>query len=261
MSLQYQTENEETQETDNNIPVKQNPTEDHPLYSFILIGCLVAVWLVQFYVDSQDKTYDGYKSIVLAGFVKQLFNDGQYWRILTAGVLHSGIAHLFFNSYALYVFGRPFEFLSNRSHLPIVFLLSVIGGNLLSLLFMPEGVSVGASGGIIGLLGYLTAYAFVRRKILDSSFIKNLLINIGLIAFFGLVVIRQTDNFAHLGGFLTGATYGLIQVSDDVYKNPRVAAKTTGLIGKAAFVIIFLTCLFSILVMFEVVHISIPQDF
>lgn len=257
MSLEIQNEIEEN--ADERAENFQQNTTPFPLYTSILIGCIVLVAVVQFLVDSQDKTFSGNKSIVFAGFVKPLFVDGQYWRILTGGVLHAGIAHLFFNSYAAYVFGRPFETLTNRAHLIIVFLLSVVGGHILSLIFLPDGTSVGASGGIIGFLGYLTVYALKRRKLLNPEFLKNLLMNIGLITFFGLVVMRNVDNFGHLGGFLTGAVYALIQVPSDLYKDPRFAGRTTELIGKAAIGLLFLICLFSIFVLLGVIKISLPE--
>lgn len=261
MSLDYQTEAEEIKEAESEPQVQYKQVKDiFPLYSAILIVCLVIVTLVQFWVDSQDKTFGGDKSILYAGFVKPLFSEGQYWRILTGGVLHSGFPHLFFNSYATYVFGKPFETLANRSHLLIVFLLSVIGGGILSLIFLPNGISVGASGGVIGLLGYLTVYAIKRRKILNPAFLKNLFINIGLIAFFGLVVMRQVDNFGHLGGFITGALYGFVQVSPDIYEDPRESLKITEILGKVAIGILFLVCLFSILVMLGVIKIYIPES-
>jgi membrane associated rhomboid family serine protease len=258
MSLQYEKEVEDIDEQPEQNEQNQVVYEVFPLYSAILIGCLVAVSVVQFLVDSQDKLFEGSKSILLAGFVKPLFVDGQYWRILTGGVLHAGIAHIFFNSYAIYVFGKPFETLSNRSHLIIVFLLSVIGGGILSLIFLPEGVSVGASGGVLGLLGFLVVYAIKRRKILPSSFLKNLLINVGLTAFLGLVVMTRIDNYAHLGGFLTGAAYSFIQVSGDIHTDPRIVNPITNLISKFALGVLFLICLFSILVIFEVIKIALP---
>ncbi len=261
MSFEYTKEAEEAENIEEQTENRQQITDVFPLYSAILIACLVIVSIVQFIVDSQDKEYAGYKSVLLAGFLKKAFVEGQYWRSLTSGVLHSGIAHLFFNSYAVYVFGKPFETLSNRSHLIIIFLLAVVGGDILSLIFLPQGNSVGASGGVIGLLGYLTVYAFKRRQILSSAFLKNLLINIGLIAFFGLVVMQNIDNYAHLGGFLVGAIYGLFQVSSDVYQDPRIVSKTTDFAGKVALGVLFAVCLFSILIMFEVIKITLPESY
>ena len=97
--------------------------------------------------------------------------------------------------------------LANRAHLAIVFLLSAVGGGLLSLIFAPSVISVGASGGIVGLIGYLAIYAFRRRQFISSAFRKNLLINIGFIIIFGLALYNVIDNFGHIGGLLTGAVY------------------------------------------------------
>ena len=211
-------------------------------------------------------------SAFLAGFVKPLFVEGQYWRILTAAALHGGIMHLAFNGYALFVLGKLIETLSNRAHLAIVFLLSAIGGGILSLIFLPESPSIGASGGIVGFLGYLTVYGFKRRKLLPDSFLKNMIFNIALIAFFGISVniyaqtqkpenMMMIDNFGHLGGLLAGAIYGLIQIPSDLYKDPREAGQTTKIIGIAALGIFILTAIFSMLILLGIIQIPLPAVF
>jgi len=180
------------------------------------------------------------KSIEAAGFVKPAFiDDGQYWRVLTGGALHGGLLHIYFNSQALYGFGSLMEFLSNRAHIAIVFLLAVIGGGLLSLVFMPEGTSVGASGGIMGLIGYMAIYAYRRREQLPPDFLKTMLINVGFIAAFGIIAYQLVDNFAHIGGFLVGAIYAFIQVPRDLTADPRKTSKvldTLGIIAIAVYI-------------------------
>ena len=102
--------------------------------------------------------------------------------------------------------------LSNRAHLAIVFLLSAIGGGLLSLALQPNAISVGASGGIVGLVSYLAVYSFKRRQFVSYEFRKSLLTNIGFILVFGLVLYQVVDNWGHIGGLITGAVYGLVQI-------------------------------------------------
>ena len=150
--------------------------------------------------------------------------------------------------------------LSNRVHLFIIFLLAGITGGILSVIFLPEGVSVGASGGILGFLGYLTIYALKRRKLLPGYFLNNLLINIGLVTFFGLFVIRNTDNFAHLGGFLAGFIYGLIQIPGDLYQDPRQPGKIARIAGIAALSIFLLVCLSTMMILLEIIKIPLPED-
>ena len=258
MSIQIQTPETPAAETEN----VQRAAPAIPYYSYILIGCLIAVSLCQFAVDGKDSIMSGGgESTLLAGFVKPLFLAGQYWRILTGAALHGGLIHLAFNCYALYTLGKLIEMLSNRAHLAIVFLLSAIGGGILSLIFLPNGVSVGASGGIVGFLGYLAVYGYKRRKLLSDSFLKNMLFNIGFIAFYGIALSSNIDNFGHLGGLLTGAVYGFLQISGDVYEDPRIVGSTTNSVGYAALGIFVLVCVFSVLVITGIVPVEIPKSF
>ena len=143
--------------------------------------------------------------------------------------------------------------LANRAHLAIVFLCSAVAGGVLSLIFVPDGISVGASGGIVGLIGYLAVYAFKRRQFVSAQFRKSLLINIGFILVFGLALFQQIDNFGHIGGLIFGALYGLVQIPSDEHIDPRVAGPVTSFAGLAAVGIYLAACAFSILLIFRIV--------
>lgn len=248
---------ENENETEHPVEVRENvqraaPTV--PFYSFLMVVCLIVVSICQFRADGTTLIlYGGETSILLAGFVKPAFLDGEYWRILTGMQLHIGLIHLLFNCYALYVLGKLIEILSNRAHLVIVFLLAGIGGNILSLIFMPDAASAGASGGILGFLGYLAVYGYKRRKILPPDFLKNMLFNIGFIALYGIMLYRVIDNFGHLGGVLTGALYGLFQIPGDVYKDPREIGSKTEIFGLIALGIFITTTIFSCLVLLRII--------
>jgi membrane associated rhomboid family serine protease len=193
------------------------------------------------------------RSILIAGFVKQAFLfDSQYWRILTGAVIHGSFLHVFMNGYAMYSFGKLVELLANRAHLAIVFLLSAIGGGLLSLFFLPEGISVGASGGIIGLIGYLVVYAFRRRQFISAEFRKSLLVNIGFILVFGFVLFGIIDNYGHIGGLVTGITYGLIQIPSNEYVDPRDASPVTKILGGVALAVYVVASLFTIFLLVSI---------
>jgi membrane associated rhomboid family serine protease len=217
-----------------------------PVYTYVILACIVAVTAAQFYVGLEP-------SILAAGFVKPAFVHGQYWRILTGAALHGGLAHIAMNGYALYSFGRIFELLTNRAHLAIVFLLSAVAGGLMSLIFVPDGISVGASGGIVGLISYLAVYAFKRRQFISPEFRRSLLINIGFIILFGLALFQIVDNWGHIGGLIAGAIYGFIQVSRDPYVNPADAGRFTQIAGLVALSIFIATSIFSILVILRLV--------
>jgi membrane associated rhomboid family serine protease len=233
----------------------ESARDTKPYYSYILVGSIVIVYLAQLMADSQNPRAGNELdySIELAGFVKPLFWQGEYWRILTGGALHGGFLHIYFNGQAFYGFGSTIEFLANRAHLAIVFVLAVLGGGFLSLIFMPEGTSVGASGGIMGLVGYLAIYGYRRKRQLPPDFLKNMLINIGFIAAFGLIAYQIVDNFGHLGGLLVGAVYGFIQIPRDLSKNPREVGTITEICGWIALGVFIYTCIFSVLLLLKVV--------
>lgn len=245
MSLNYQTEEDEAQEPESE--AVEQPASPTPIYTITFIVAIGAVALTQFLTGLEA-------SIAAAGFDKPLFlKQHEYWRILTGATTHGGPLHVFMNCYAFFSFGRIFEMLSNRAHLAIVFLLSAIGGGVLSLVFQPDGLSVGASGGIVGLIGYLAVYAFRRREFISPAFRKNLLVNIGFILVFGLVLYQTIDNFGHIGGLITGAVYGLLQIPKDAHIDPRETTSFGEFAGIAALGVYLAACAFSILLILRII--------
>lgn len=247
MSLKYQTDDDEDRKADSGITSTLPGPSSFPYYTVILIASILIVSVVQIGTGLEA-------SVVVAGFDKPIFlQQSEYWRILTGATLHGSILHVAMNCYAFYGFGKIFEMLSNRAHLAIVLLLSAIGGGLLSLIFVPDGLSVGASGGILGIVSYLAIYAFRRRQFVTAEFRKSLLINIGFILVFGLVLFQQIDNFGHIGGLIVGAVYALVQIPADEYADPRVAGSVTELAGLAALGMYLAACALSILLILRIV--------
>ncbi len=227
-----------------------------PYFTYILIGCLVVVTVFELLTERVASVFDvGEQSAAAAGLVKPLvLQRGEYWRLLTAATLH-GIfpLHLYFNAQAIYGFGNLIERLSNRAHLAIVFLLAIVGGGLFSLLSMPEVTSIGASGGVMGLIGYAAIYGYRRRRQLPPDFLKTMLVNIAFIAAFGVVAYKIVDNFAHLGGLLTGALYGFFQIPRDLRKNPRFAGTKTEVSGLIALGVFIFTSILTVLLLLKFV--------
>lgn len=237
-----------------------------PIYTSILVGSIAIVFGAQLLFG--DATRSGAvnlllgdeRSMIAAGFVKQYFIQyHEYWRILTGATVHGGFIHVVMNCYAFWMFGKLCELLSNRAHMAIVFLLSCIFGNLLSLYFLPDAASVGASGGIVGLLGYVTVYAFRRRRFVTAEFRRSLVINIGLLAVIGLILMNFVDNFGHLGGLLTGIVYALIQVPSNEYVDPRRAGLATRIAGAISVAIFVVTCLASAVLIYNFRNVPLPE--
>jgi membrane associated rhomboid family serine protease len=129
--------------------------------------------------------------------------DGQYWRLLTVMVLHAGIIHWAFNSYALYIFGPLLESLLGRFRFLLLYVGSGLAGAGASLAFGHTQLGVGASGAIFGLLGALVAFFYRRRDMGGRAPLRNLLLVLAINVFIGARA-ANVDNFAHAGGFLAG---------------------------------------------------------
>ncbi len=151
-------------------------------------------------------------SIVSAGLIKDLFRAGEWWRMITGIFVHGGMLHFFFNMSALTALGRQLEILGRRAVLFAVFLFSGLVGSVFSIVFMPDANSVGASGGLLGMIGFLAVLGIKRRKLLPPDYVKSILISTGLIGSMGILGYQLIDNAAHLGGFLTGAALAMLWV-------------------------------------------------
>ncbi len=99
--------------------------------------------------------------------------EKEIWRIFSPMVLHAGLIHYFLNMLALWFVGSAVE----RSHgfFPalIIFVVPAIGGTVLSAIFLPQYISVGASGGIFGLIGACLADIVMNWKLLFSNFVNG----------------------------------------------------------------------------------------
>ena len=103
----------------------------------------------------------------LGAKVTPLVAAGEYWRLFTSMFLHIGVAHLFFNGYALLVVGTELERLLGWGRFLAIYLLSGLLGSLASYAFSAN-LSAGASGAIFGLIGALGAFFFLHRERLGS---------------------------------------------------------------------------------------------
>jgi rhomboid protease GluP len=129
---------------------------------------------------------------------------GQYWRLITAGLLHGGVFHIFMNSWVLYDLGAQVEEIYGASRLIVIYFVSTLLGFTASLFWAPMSLSIGASAGLFGLIGAMIALG-MRDKSYVGSAMRGVYIRwaiyglvIGFLPFFAI------DNAAHLGGLAGG---------------------------------------------------------
>jgi rhomboid protease GluP len=142
-----------------------------------------------------------------------VFGRGWWWTVLTAGWLHGGLLHIFFNVLWIRQLGPEIANLYGAGRMVIIYTVSGIVGftlssvmGLLPIPFFGAGITVGASASIFGFLGALVHYG--RRT--GSSHIGQAGLQYAL--FMGIMgfVFRGVDNAAHLGGFVGGYLASMI---------------------------------------------------
>jgi len=132
---------------------------------------------------------------------------GQWWRLVTAIFLHAGLLHIGLNLWCLFDLGPEVESLFSKAKFVVFFLVTGVAGFLVSLWWSPFGMSVGASGAILGLVGVLIGASFHHGH-LGKAYRGQLWRWVIYIVIFGLFF--AVDNAAHLGGLGAGILLGYL---------------------------------------------------
>ena len=139
-----------------------------------------------------------------------LILQGQYWRFITPIFLHANALHIGLNMFNLVVLGVFLERLYGHLRFLLIYLLTGIISIIASFYFSPQEISVGASGAIFGLVGAYSIFVLVHRRAFPYGGIPALLwllIIVALNLSIGLF-ISNVDNYAHLGGLVSGCLLG-----------------------------------------------------
>ena len=97
-----------------------------------------------------------------AGKIK---NHYQYHRFFTSMILHNSISHLGSNSLSLFFLGYQTENeINNKKQYALLYIISGLAGDFMSMLINQNNISVGASGAIIGLCGNFVIYFLLNYR-------------------------------------------------------------------------------------------------
>jgi membrane associated rhomboid family serine protease len=132
--------------------------------------------------------------------------DGEWWRLVTAGFLHAGFFHIFFNMFALWVLGGMLEPAIGRLRFGLIYAVSLLAGSCGALVAQPHGDTVGASGAIFGLM----AAALV---VMRSRGINPMESGLGLWLGLNLLITFTFPGISiggHIGGLVGGGLAALV---------------------------------------------------
>ena len=176
----------------------------------LLIWALLMVFVYCLFTGMSPMSPTAQKLLDLGGVRRQEVLDGEYWRLLTALFLHSGLMHLAMNigglALALIFLDKKLKSLV----FGVVFIVAGLGASLSSIWWHTNSVSVGASGAIFGLFGVIFAF-----KLLELYSEEEwggtwwfLFLYVGGSILFGFS--SGIDNAAHIGGLIVGFLLGVL---------------------------------------------------
>jgi rhomboid protease GluP len=168
-----------------------------------IIGVLAILFAVEIAVGALQSPG---AIVAMGALVREGVAAGQYWRMLSATLLHGGPDHLLGNAIALFILGMICEHAFGRGQFLLLYVLSGLAGSVVSLL-TSAGPSVGASGAIFGLQG---ASIVLFRQHRDRLLMRDRRIGVVLLVWAIYTVGAGLmdpfiDNGAHIGGALAGA--------------------------------------------------------
>ncbi len=200
-----------------------------------LVGVNVAIWILS--IAALGATVGGAGSVFAdyGTWGQAIDVAGEWWRLISGGFLHSGLIHIGFNMYLLWVLGQQLERVMGEVTFGLGYGVSLLGGSFGAVLLSPNSTAVGASGAVFGLIG-MTVLLYRSRGIglFDTGLGGLILINV-LLSFRGGISLG-----GHLGGLVTGLALGVIFFGLDhrgspLGKDRRVHLATAAALGVLLF--------------------------
>ncbi|GAB2227718.1 hypothetical protein Droror1_Dr00009545 [Drosera rotundifolia] len=140
----------------------------------------------------------------------KVVHNHQGWRLLTCMWLHAGLIHLVVNMLSLVFIGIRLEQQFGFVKIGIIYVVSGFGGSILSSLFIQNSISVGASGALFGLLGAMLSELITNWTIYTNKVAALVTLLLVVLINLAVGILPHVDNFAHIGGFLTGFFLGFV---------------------------------------------------
>jgi rhomboid protease GluP len=194
------------------------PPARKPVFASVLVAALVLGFVAEHLFglggEGQGPLGPSLKTLVALGGLNPglVLEGGQWWRLLTAPLLHGDLFHLALNGLCLWFVVGAVEALVGRAWLGLLCFVSALGGGAVSLLFTADNVvSVGASGVLTGVLAALLALSWRVPPGAERMQMQLLSLQLLLPSLIPIATTRTgggIDFAAHLGGALAGGAVG-----------------------------------------------------
>ncbi|KAI8976011.1 rhomboid family-domain-containing protein [Pilobolus umbonatus] len=133
----------------------------------------------------------------------------QGFRLFIPIFMHAGIIHFFINMLTHLQLGIDLEQHLGTVRYAVLYLSAGVYGFVLSAMLSSNGTSsVGCSGALFGLIGYMFVDVLINWKILPHPVRDLMKLLLATVICLVLGLLPGLDNFAHVGGFVVGILVG-----------------------------------------------------
>jgi membrane associated rhomboid family serine protease len=176
----------------------------------ILVLANVGVFVLEIVTAPFSGALDG-DLVVHGGVNSRLVDDGEWWRIVTAGFLHSGLTHLVGNMIALVILGGVLTLAVGPMRMCLLYATGLLSSSLAVIVLSPNSLAVGASGAIFGLAGGALLLAWRQKRWLLLAFAAVWI----AYTLSSTLFVPGISQAGHLGGLAGGALMGWLLVGPE----------------------------------------------
>jgi len=201
-----------------------------PIVTQVLIAINAGIFLLQLAMGAGMNANSGWiyeKGVLVASAIDSSGQvvgvaEGEWWRLVTAAFLHYGPIHLGMNMLVLWLLGQGVEDYFGHARFALLYVVAGLAGSAGALLWTPNGLTVGASGAIWGIMG--AALVLERRRIyvFGGQAMGLLVLNLAI-----TFLIPGISRGGHIGGLIGGALAALVFTT--LRRSPALA--TLGVAG------------------------------
>jgi membrane associated rhomboid family serine protease len=208
-----------------------------PIVTALLVGVQIRIWWFARIPEVRNELVQRFTN-----WTGPALENGELWRPLSMGLLHTDLFHLVLNMLWLAYAGWNLERALGRRNVVVIYAAAVLGGATLSMFGSPQTPSLGASGGVFGLVAASTVFGLVRPELLPlrgRRLFGMAMLPYLVLMFWSGLMNDDTDNWSHFGGLLVGAGLGFVLTPEPLQHvqgwNSRIRRTTLSLMAFTVF--------------------------
>ncbi|MBV9045760.1 MAG: rhomboid family intramembrane serine protease, partial [Alphaproteobacteria bacterium] len=191
------------------------PTLRIPVVTIGLLAMLTVIYLMEVQHAPGHGSLSG-RTLAAYGAIQGdlIFQQGEWWRLFTAPMLHASWGHLIGNAVVLGIVGFMLEPLIGPRWFAGLYAIGGLGGALVSIILNDQTIpGVGASGAIMGVLGAAFVCGASAKAGPKGRKMQTWALRLILPALIPMAADSHTDFAGHLGGVVAGLATGVFMLA------------------------------------------------